>query len=274
MVQNNFYITNLQGDVIELRDMSGSVVVKYKYDAWGNIFYQSPGTLADINPYRYRGYRYDVETGYYYLQSRYYNPQIGRFISADGLVGETGNLLTQNMYAYSFNNPVMYSDISGEFPVLLTKLVVAYAIWTVVDLCKVFNGVLSFDEETGNLNNSNKVQNPSVIFGYSLYMKYASDYKDYFEGSAGGIAAEWIWHNTLFDGSVVLSKLGIDSMFGVSVSDINNSAKTAGFGSSVFRDTIDNQSRPEVVYPSLVIEGLISPVSLVYDFYKEYVRRD
>ena len=115
-----FYITNLQGDVIELRDMSGSVVVQYKYDAWGNIVYQFGGTLADINPYRYRGYRFDVETGYYYLQSRYYNPQIGRFISADGLVGETGNLLTQNMYAYSFNNPVMYSDISGEFPVLLT----------------------------------------------------------------------------------------------------------------------------------------------------------
>ncbi|MDX9808269.1 MAG: RHS repeat-associated core domain-containing protein, partial [Acholeplasma sp.] len=77
-----FYITNLQGDVIELRDMSGYVVVEYKYDAWGNIVYQFGGTLADINPYRYRGYRFDVETGYYYLQSRYYNPQIGRFISA------------------------------------------------------------------------------------------------------------------------------------------------------------------------------------------------
>ena len=112
-----FYITNLQGDVIELRDMSGSVVVEYKYDAWGNIVYQFGDTLADINPYRYRGYRFDVETGYYYLQSRYYNPQIGRFISADGLVGETGNLLTQNMYAYSFNNPVMYSDPSGKFAI-------------------------------------------------------------------------------------------------------------------------------------------------------------
>jgi len=110
-----FYITNLQGDIIELRDMSGNVVVKYKYDAWGNIVYQFGGTLADINPYRYRGYRFDIETGFYYLQSRYYNPQIGRFISADVLVGKTGNLLSQNMYAYAGNNPVMNVDPSGYF---------------------------------------------------------------------------------------------------------------------------------------------------------------
>jgi hypothetical protein len=168
----------------------------------------------------------------------------------------------------------MYSDISGEFPVLLTIAVVAYAVWTVVDLCKVYNGELSFDEETGNLNNSDKVQNPSVIFGYSLYMKYASDYKDYFDGSAGGIAAEWMWHNALFDASSVLKKIGVNTIFGENVSDIYSSAKTAGFGSSVFRDTIDNQSRPEVVYPSLLIEGAISPVSFVYDLYKEYTRRD
>jgi RHS repeat-associated protein len=111
-----FYITNLQGDIIELVDINGNSVVKYKYDAWGNIINQTGGSLADINPYRYRGYRFDVETGWYYLQSRYYDPAIGRFISADGLIGETGDLLTHNMYAYCANNPVMYSDTSGKFP--------------------------------------------------------------------------------------------------------------------------------------------------------------
>jgi RHS repeat-associated protein len=105
----------MQGDVIELVDINGNSVVKYKYDAWGNIISQTGGSLADINPYRYRGYRFDVETGLYYLQSRYYDPAIGRFISSDGLLGETGNLLTHNMYAYSENNPVMYVDPSGEF---------------------------------------------------------------------------------------------------------------------------------------------------------------
>ncbi|MCV2231780.1 DNRLRE domain-containing protein [Acholeplasma manati] len=133
-----FYITNLQGDVIELRDMSGNVVVKYKYDAWGNIVYQSPGTLADINPYRYRGYRFDVETGYYYLQSRYYNPQIGRFISADGQVNE--GILGENMYAYTENNPVMNIDPEG------TK------VWHfVVGFCLIFIGaIISINSTTGN----------------------------------------------------------------------------------------------------------------------------
>ena len=112
-----FYITNMQGDIIELVDINGVSVVKYKYDAWGNIVGQTGGSLADINPYRYRGYRFDVETGLYYLQSRYYDPAIGRFISSDGLLGETGNLATHNMYAYCANNPVMYIDRDGNFAI-------------------------------------------------------------------------------------------------------------------------------------------------------------
>lgn len=176
--------------------------------------------------------------------------------------------------AYCANNPVMYTDSDGDFPVLIAIVVAAYAVWAVYDLYKVCNNELIFNEETGNLDGSSKVQNPSVIFGYSLYMKYVSDYKDYFSGSAGGIAAEWMWHNMLFDGSSILNMLDINSIFGESISDINSSAKTAGFGSSIFRDTIDNQSRPEVVFPSLVIERYISPLSFVNDLYKEYTRRD
>ncbi len=109
-----FYITNMQGDVIQLVDINGTIVVEYKYDAWGNIIYQTPNqTIGNINPFRYRSYYYDIETGWYYLQSRYYNPSIGRFISADGLVGELGNIQSHNMYAYCANNPVLYTDITG-----------------------------------------------------------------------------------------------------------------------------------------------------------------
>ncbi|MEG0772707.1 RHS repeat-associated core domain-containing protein [Clostridium sp.] len=75
------------------------------------------GTLKDSvgvkNPYRYRGYRYDTETGLYYLQSRYYNPEWGRFINADALIGQTGELLGHNMFAYTKNNPVNFKDDSG-----------------------------------------------------------------------------------------------------------------------------------------------------------------
>ena len=112
-----YYVTNMQGDIIELVAGDGTIVVSYKYDAWGNIigtpFDISNVDLANKNPYRYRGYRYDNETGFYYLQSRYYNPEIGRFISADSLMGTKGEILSHNLYAYCGNNPIMNIDPNG-----------------------------------------------------------------------------------------------------------------------------------------------------------------
>ena len=96
-----FYIKNLQGDVVVIVNNICQVVVEYRYDAWGNIIYATDHEIAKINPYTYRGYRYDVETSLYYLNSRYYNPEIGRFINADGLIGQTGDILGHNMYAYA-----------------------------------------------------------------------------------------------------------------------------------------------------------------------------
>ena len=121
-----FYIKNLQGDIIEIVDASGTSVAKYRYDAWGNIIYQWDSGLgiANANPYRYRSYRLDSGTGLYYLNARYYDPSIGRFISADSinyLDPSSGQGL--NLYAYCGNNPVMYVDISGEFPILITLIV-------------------------------------------------------------------------------------------------------------------------------------------------------
>jgi RHS repeat-associated protein len=114
-----FYIKNLQGDIIEIVDASGTSVAKYRYDAWGNIIYQWDSGLgiANANPYRYRSYRLDSGTGLYYLNARYYDPSIGRFISADSinyLDPSSGQGL--NLYAYCGNNPVMYTDITGYLP--------------------------------------------------------------------------------------------------------------------------------------------------------------
>ena len=77
-----YYVLNLQGDVVKLIDQDGAVAAAYAYDAWGNILSQSGG-MASANPLRYRGYYYDSETGFYYLQSRYYDPATRRFINAD-----------------------------------------------------------------------------------------------------------------------------------------------------------------------------------------------
>ena len=88
----------------------------YTYDAWGNPL-TTTGAMADtlgkLNPLRYRGYVYDTETGLYYLQSRYYNPETGRFINADNLV-DTEDLLGENLFAYCANNPVNHQDPSGH----------------------------------------------------------------------------------------------------------------------------------------------------------------
>jgi len=113
-----YYATNLQGDVTAILDGSGTAVVQYTYDAWGNILSATgslSGTLGICNPLRYRGYVYDTETGLYYLQSRYYDPALGRFISADALASTGQGILGNNTFTYCGNNPVSRADDGGYF---------------------------------------------------------------------------------------------------------------------------------------------------------------
>ena len=122
-----YFEKNLFGDVLRVYSVYGSVVATFKYDSYGNII-SSSGSMADKVKFRYRGYYYDDETGFYYLQSRYYDPSLCRFISADQyeLVGMLSQTLGQiNLYAYCNNNPIMYTDESGEgiFAVLMILVV-------------------------------------------------------------------------------------------------------------------------------------------------------
>ena len=114
--QTYYYVLNLQGDVVKLihyiPGFEYESVATYEYDAWGNIV-SSSGRLAEINPLRYRGYYYDNETGFYYLQSRYYDPANRRFINADGLISSNWSFSGLNMFAYCENDPVGRSDPSG-----------------------------------------------------------------------------------------------------------------------------------------------------------------
>lgn len=151
----DFYRKDAQGNIIALLDSNGSVVVRYVYDAWGNhaVLDANGADIADAshignrNPFRYRGYYYDTETELYYLQTRYYDPETGRFITIDGieyLDPETINGL--NLYAYCGNNPVMYTDPTGTF--FLTLLIGA-----------LIAGVIS-----GTLNAVNAVRNGGDFF--------------------------------------------------------------------------------------------------------------
>ena len=110
-----FYLKNAQGDVTGLADSTGAKVVAYTYGPWGESWGVS-GTLAStlgaMNPFRYRGYVYDAETGLYYLNSRYYNPVWGRFINADEQLND--DILGNNMFAYCSCNPISRADNSGK----------------------------------------------------------------------------------------------------------------------------------------------------------------
>ena len=127
-----FVQKNFQGDIVALVDQNGNVVAKYVYDAWGNgKVCNASGTentsssfIGNINPFRYRGYYYDVETGLYYLQTRYYEPRAGRFLNADSVDFIAPDLIGGlNLYAYCNNNPVMYSDPEGTFVLVLVGAV-------------------------------------------------------------------------------------------------------------------------------------------------------
>ena len=104
----------MQGDILAVLDGSGNTLGEYEYDAWGNILSQGSNVVLELNPFRYRGYYYDEETGLYYLNSRYYDPETGRFISPDSLKYlEPTHNNGLNLYAYCGNNPIKYSDPTG-----------------------------------------------------------------------------------------------------------------------------------------------------------------
>ncbi len=129
-----YFDKNTLGDIVAIRNRSGAVVAKYEYDAWGNVTVTdaegkeetSAEFIGNKNPIRYRGYYYDAETGFYYLQTRYYDPEICRFINADDyeLIATLAEIPGQlNLYAYCNNNPVMLTDETGT--ILLSLLISA-----------------------------------------------------------------------------------------------------------------------------------------------------
>ena len=109
------YVKSLQGDIVAILDENGNTVVSYGYDAWGAPLWctgELAETLGKVQPFRYRGYVFDEETGLYYLRSRYYNPQWGRFVNADSLI-VSENAISQNLFRYCKNSPISRKDTNG-----------------------------------------------------------------------------------------------------------------------------------------------------------------
>ena len=106
------YVKSLQGDIVAILDENGNTVVSYGYDAWSAPLWctgELAETLGKVQPFRYRGYVFDEETGLYYLRSRYYNPQWGRFVNADNMIAEL------NLFTYCKDNPILLYDPNGKW---------------------------------------------------------------------------------------------------------------------------------------------------------------
>ena len=113
------YVQNLQGDIVGILDNNGNLVVEYKYDAWGKPLSTTgslAGTLGVRNPFRYRGYVFDEESEFYYLESRFYSSEKARFFNSDTHISINNNVIDNNVFAYCDNSPVMLLDICGEDP--------------------------------------------------------------------------------------------------------------------------------------------------------------
>ena len=224
-----YYVKNLQNDVIAIANTSGSIVVNYTYDAWGNIL-STTGSLAStvgaVNPIRYRSYYYDIDTGFYYLQTRYYDPAIRRFINADGYINANGDFIGFNMYAYCGNNPVMNVDYTGEGigAVIFGLVILASVIFTNTsssDSSQAYQDLANnkYNSNTININNNNEngilnvnIKNGDTIEIYdsvnitSRYEKqailetvFASSQYTGKDLDIDEVIIEWTGHNIMYD---------------------------------------------------------------------------
>ena len=213
--QEYHYYKNIFGDVLAVYAANGDFLCRYVYDAWGNhMVYDATGNnvtsrgncIENINPFRYRGYYWDEEFGLYYLQSRYYDPVTGIFISPDSLKYlDPESVSGMNLYAYCGNDPVNNNDHSGCF------YEIAFAVFLIVSVAATVNDIYQIASKnieatvTNNGTNINvkdsyKVLTPWGQWVYSFYLNHLNpETKDVIKGSSIGVQYEWMLHNIAYD---------------------------------------------------------------------------
>ena len=236
-----FYIKNLQGDVVAIMAQNGSIVARYDYDPFGALLSVKDAGgvditdtthIAHINPIRYRSYYYDTETGLYYLQTRYYDPEVGRFINADAFkyLGADGPIHGMNLYAYCGNNPVSGCDPTGTFIISgLAAILISCAIViignlvvssvqdaiaenntkdsytkdeAVAEIEKITGkGTVDFGENGVSIQNSIETTSryDRLYVSKIIEKTLREDGTSYTERSAYNLAAEWFGHNLAYE---------------------------------------------------------------------------
>jgi len=169
--QNYGYVYNLQGDVIAIIDSAGTKVVEYKYDAWGRILSKTgsmAATLGTYNPFRYRHYVYDEETALYYLEKRYYNSLLSRFVNEDVVnTGTVGQTFGCNLYTYCYNRPIVFGDYTGCIPKFLSEVIGWFHENIVQPIVNFVDNVI---EDVKNYDPAN--QSEKVVFEANYFSAY------------------------------------------------------------------------------------------------------
>ena len=189
--QSYFLRRNLFQDVTHIYDLNGNLVASYLYDAWGNhqvfdangVENTNADFIGNINPIRYRGYYFDVETQLYWVSSRYYSPELCRWISPDSI--EYLDPQSINLYAYCGNDPINYADPSGHAPEWLQGLAIGLAI---VGAVLVIGAVTVLTCGVGTLAGT---MAGAVIYGAAQGIAIGAAVGVVGGGIVGGIASDW-----------------------------------------------------------------------------------
>ena len=251
---------DILGNIIALIDSSGNTVVQYNYDAWGDhkVVDANGNEITDsthignLNPFRYRGYYYDAETGLYFLQTRYYDPEVGRFLNMDSVrYADPKSVNGINLYAYCMNNPIKNTDPDGTFILgwiiaVVVAVCVAQTIADVVEVVEISkneNERIEVSEDGTNVKivDSHKIKTPWMQLGYSIYLNhFKEETKDVIQGSSFGVQFEWQAHNLMYtigkiidNESIMNSAKSVD--VGKTIFDDNHAEGFAGFGSSAMK---------------------------------------
>lgn len=214
--QKYYYEKNALNDIIGIVDSLGNRIVKYKYDVWGKILsikdnndneITNDSHIGIINPFRYRSYYYDEESGMYYLGKRYYNPEINRFISPDTILGANQDVNSNNLYLYVSNNPVNNTDYDGNFLVgFILGNLISSAIKTAIKS--------SNSKKASNTKNKNKEKKKNIV-GITTSNTVQTNF------SIGGLITKSLWFGVEPNRSKTYTSnvLGEDSVFTI---DFNN----------------------------------------------------
>ena len=238
-----WYEKNLQGDVVAVYDSDGTIHIEYNYTAWGYCTYTDYENSSAINnPFRYRGYYFDEGLNLYYLGSRYYDQNTGRFISADSYVSTGTGLLGYNMYAYCNNNPVMMVDHSGTIPFYdhyYTPAIEAFAKWLFDRFYEWYEKdkkSLEFDDDIdykvsenggeSTINNSYKVTNPVAMNEYIEANRGAE-----VNGTTTGVVYEWIVHSAAYRVGKVIAPVAPSLSY-----ELIQRGNDVTFGSTIYDD--------------------------------------